>query len=102
MMVKHLVFLLFQILSFYLDLLETEDEVMTDQGFKIRLDLTMKQCTLCIPPSAAKGNQMTSGDVKKHQILQRLDAEQTIKRLKEFNILKTKHSRFYTCRYSMI
>ena len=31
----------------------------------------MKQYTLCIPPSAAKANQMTSSDVKKkHQILQ--------------------------------
>ena len=38
---------------------------MADQGFKMKTDLAMKQCALCIPPSAAKGNQMTSSDVKK-------------------------------------
>ena len=39
---------------------------MTDRGFKIKTDLAMKQSALCIPPSAAKGNQMASSDVKKN------------------------------------
>lgn len=38
------------------------DTVMTDRGFKINNDLTIR-CYLAIPLSAAKGNQMTSGDV---------------------------------------
>ena len=37
---------------------------MTDWGFKIKTDLAMKTYALCIPPSAAKGSQMTSSDVK--------------------------------------
>ena len=38
---------------------------MADRSSKIKADLEMKPCTLCIPPSAAKRNQMTSSDVKK-------------------------------------
>ena len=45
--------------SGFLDLLEPIHQVMADWGFKIKTDLAMKQCTLCIPPSAAKGNQVT-------------------------------------------
>ena len=37
---------------------------MADRGFKIKTDLAMKQCTLSIPPSVAKGKQMTADDVK--------------------------------------
>ena len=37
---------------------------MADRGFKIKTDLAMKQRTLAIPPSAAKGAQMLSNDVK--------------------------------------
>ena len=51
--------------SSFLDLLEIKDQVMADRGFKTKTDLAMKQCFLCIPPSASKGNQMTIGDVKK-------------------------------------
>ena len=67
---------------------------MADQGFKMKTDLAMKQCALCIPPSAAKGNQMTSSDVKKAPNIAnvRIYAEQAVKRMKEFHILKTKHN----------
>ena len=37
---------------------------MADRGFKTKTNLAVKQCALCIPPSAAKGNQITSSDVK--------------------------------------
>ena len=49
--------------SGFLDLLEPYDTVMADRGFKIKSDLTMKTCYLAIPPSAAKGTQMTKDDV---------------------------------------
>ena len=65
---------------------------MTDQGFKIRTDLPMKQCTLCVPPSTPKGNQMTSSDVKKTSNIgnHKIYVEQVIKLIKEFHILKIK------------
>ena len=37
---------------------------MTDLGFKVKINLALKQCTLYISPSTAKRNQMTSTDVK--------------------------------------
>lgn len=40
------------------DLLEPDDQVMADCGFKIKTYLGLKQCSLSIQPSAAKGNQM--------------------------------------------
>ena len=49
--------------SGFLDLLEPYDTVIDDRGFKIKSDLTMKRCYLAIPPSAAKGTQMTKDDV---------------------------------------
>ena len=57
----------------------------------------MKQCTLCIPPSAAKGNQMTSSDVKNTLNITnvRIFVEQAIKHMKEFHILKTKQPILY-------
>lgn len=36
---------------------------MADRGFKIKTDLALKQFSLSIPPSAAKGNQMVKNDV---------------------------------------
>ena len=51
--------------SGFLDILEPYSQVMADRGFKIKTDLAMVRCTLCIPPSAAKGVQMTENDVKK-------------------------------------
>ena len=35
------------------DLLELGDQVMADQGLKIKTDLPMKQCKLYFPPSTA-------------------------------------------------
>ena len=65
---------------------------MADQGFQIKTDLPMKQCTLCVPPSKPKGNQMTSSDVKKKSNIgnHTIYVEQVIKRIKGFHILKTK------------
>ena len=51
--------------SGFLALLEPRDQVIADQGLKIKTNLVMKQCNLSIPPSPAKGNQMTSSDAKK-------------------------------------
>ena len=77
--------------SGFLDLLESGDQIMADRGFKVKAYLAMKQCTLCIPPSAAKGNQMTSSDMKKTSNIAnvRIYVEQAIKHMKEFHILKT-------------
>ena len=38
---------------------------MADRGFKLKTDLSMKQCYLSIPPSAAKGSQMVGCDMRK-------------------------------------
>ena len=64
---------------------------MADRGFKIRTNLAMYQCTLCIPPSAAKGTQMTSSAVKEMSNVAnvRIYVEQAIKRMKDYRILKT-------------
>ena len=50
--------------SGFLDILKPYDTVMADCGFKIKSDLTFHRCFLAIPPSAAKGNQMTSSDIR--------------------------------------
>ena len=49
--------------SEFLDLLESFDQVMAGRGFKIKTDLALKQCSLSILPSAAKGSQMVKKDV---------------------------------------
>ena len=76
--------------SGFLDLLEPFDRVMADRGFKIKTDLAMHQCYLSIPPSAAKGSQMTGSDVRETSRIAnvRIFVEQAIKRMKEFRILK--------------
>ena len=63
---------------------------MADRGFKIKSDLTMKRFYLAIPPSAAKGRQMTKDDVSKANRLANvcIFVEKTIARLKWFRILK--------------
>jgi len=73
--------------SGFLDILEPYDQVMADRGFKIKTDLAVKQCTLCIPPSAAKGSQMVARDVKETSNIAnvRIYVEQAIKRMKERN-----------------
>ena len=83
--------------SGFLDLLQPKDQVMADRGFKIRTELAMKQCTLCTPPSVAKGNQMTSSDVKNTSNIAnvRIFVEQAIKSMKKFHILKTKQPILY-------
>lgn len=48
------------------DILEIGDQVMADLTFIIKTDLPMKQCKLCVPPSTAIENRMTSNDVKKY------------------------------------
>ena len=77
--------------SGFLDILEPGDQVMADRGFKIKTDLAMRQCTLCIPPSAASGSQMLPRDVKETSNIAniRIYVEQAIKRIKDFRILKT-------------
>ena len=37
---------------------------MADCGFKIKSDLAFLRCFLRIPQGAAKGNQMTSSDIR--------------------------------------
>ena len=76
--------------SGFLDLLEPYNTVMADRGFKIKSDFTMKRCYLAIPPSAAKGTQMTKDDVSEinHVANVRIYVEKAIARLKWFRILK--------------
>ena len=70
---------------------------MADRGFKTKTDLAVKQCALYIPPSAAKGNQMTSSDMKKASNIAnvRIYVKQAIKRMKELHILKTQQPILY-------
>ena len=56
--------------SGFLDLVEPLDQVMADRAFKIKTDLALKQCSLSIPASAAKGSQMVKKMFMTHQILQ--------------------------------
>ena len=83
--------------SGFLDILEPCDQVMADRGFKIKTDLAYKQCTLCIPPSAAKGAQMLVKDVKKTSNIAnvRIYVEQAIGRMKHFRILKVTQPTLY-------
>ena len=76
--------------SGFLGILEPFDQVMADRGFKIKTDLAMKQCSLAIPPSAAKGTQMLSNDVKETSNIANvcIYVERAIGRLKDFRILK--------------
>ena len=76
--------------SGFLEILEPFDQIMADRGFKIKTDLAMKQCALAILPSAAKGAQMLSNDVKETSTIAnvRIYIEQAIGRLKDFRILK--------------
>ena len=74
----------------FLGILEPFDQVMADRGFKIKTDLAMKQCSLAIPPSAAKGAHILSNDVKETSNIAnvRIYVKQAIGRLKDFQILK--------------
>ena len=83
--------------SGFLDLLEPFDQVMADRGFKIKTDLALKQCSLSIPPSAAKGSQMVKKDVHDTSNIAnvRIYVEQAIRRLKEFRILKHQQPLLY-------
>ena len=75
--------------SGFLGILEPFDQVMADRGFKIKIDLAMKQCTLAIPPIAAKGAHM-SNDVKETPNIANVHiyVEQAIGQLADFRILK--------------
>ena len=77
--------------SGFLNLLEPYDTVMADRGFKIKSDLTMKRYYLAIPPSAAKGNQISSDDVAVTSKVAniRIFVEKAIARVKWFRILST-------------
>ena len=68
--------------SGFLELLDPFDQVMADRGFKIKTDLAAKQCTLAIPPSAAKGVQMRTKDVQTTSRIAnvRIHVERVIKR----------------------
>ena len=77
--------------SVFLDLLDPYDTVMADRGFKIKSDLTLRRCYLAIPPSAAKGSQMTASDVSVTNKVAnvRIFVEKAIARMKWFRILST-------------
>ena len=66
---------------------------MADRGFKIKFDLnlTFHRCFLAVPPSAAKGNQMASSDIRETSKVAnvRTFVEKAISRIKWFRILKT-------------
>ena len=73
------------------DILQPYDTIMADCGFKIKSDLTFHRSFLAIPPSAAKGNQMTSSDIEETSKVAnvRIFVEKAIARIKWFRILKT-------------
>ena len=83
--------------SGFLNMLQPRDQVMADRGFKIKTDLAFYQCSLCIPPSAAKGNQMTANAVKERSNVAnvRIYVEQAIGRIKNYRILKVTNSLLY-------
>ena len=62
---------------------------MTDCGFMIKSDLTFHRCFSAIPLSAAKGNRMTSSDIRETSKVAnvRIFVEKAIARLKWFRIL---------------
>ena len=76
--------------SGFIDLLEPYDTVIADRGFKIKSDLPMKRCYFAIPPSAAKGTQMTKDNAfETNRVANlRIFVEKAIARLKWFRILK--------------
>ena len=56
----------FELLMFLLfKIRDSGDQVISEQGLKIKTNLVIKQCNLSIPPSPAKGKQITSSDAKK-------------------------------------
>lgn len=59
--------------------------------------MTIKQSLLSIPPSPAKGNQMTTGHIKKTSNIGnvKIFTEQAIKIMKEFHVLKTKQATLF-------
>ena len=83
--------------SRFFNMLQPHDFIMVDRGFKIKTDLAMYQCQLCIPPSAVKGNPMTANAVKETSNVAnvRIYVEQAIGRIKNFRILKLQNSLLY-------
>eukprot|EP00795_Rhopilema_esculentum_P009833 gene9833-18408_t len=77
----------------FLDLLEPYDTVIADRGFKIKSDLLMKRCFLAIPPSAARGTQMTQSERTTNRVANVwIFVEKAIARVKWFHILKREMS----------
>ena len=74
----------------FLDLVERNDQIMADRGFKIKEELLMRNATLCIPPSTTAGLQMVSSEVRNTSRIAnvRIYVEQAIGRLKHFRIIK--------------
>ena len=70
--------------SGFLDSLKPCDTVMADCGFKIKSDLTFHRCCLAISPSASKGNQVTSSDIRVTGKVAnvKISVEKTIARMK--------------------
>ena len=60
-------------------------------------DLAFKQCTLCIPPSAAKGAQILGKDVQETSNIAnvRIYVKQAIGRMKHFQILSITQTILY-------
>lgn len=74
----------------FLNLVEQNDQIMADCGFKIKDELLLRIATLCIPTSTTTGVQMVSSEVRNTSRIAnvRIYVEQTIGRLKQFRILK--------------
>ena len=79
----HQIFILYKTVDF-LDILDPGDQVMADRGFKVKTNVAMRQCTLCIPPRAASGSQMLPRDIKETSSIadSRIYVEQAIKRIR--------------------
>ena len=76
--------------SDFYDLLERDDEVMGDRGFRIKEQLILHFCSLEVRPGARIKCQMTSVEVKKPKdvVNLRIHVERVINQIKSFRILK--------------
>ena len=76
--------------SGFYDLLERDDEVMSDRGFQIKEELMLRFYSLSVPPGARVKSQMTMAECKKTKDIAnlRIHVERAINRIKYYHILK--------------
>ena len=77
--------------SRFFDCLDSYDEVMADRRFQITKELSVRYCTLSVPPGAEIKSQITNSEVRKTKNIAnlRIHVERAIKRIKSYRILKS-------------